>query len=345
MGFRGSFPSILAQPDRWVSWWLGAVPSGLRLIRKHRPAVIWSTYPIATAHLIGYTLHRLTGIPWVADFRDPISNADIGPNALTTRTRQWVERRTIMYAARSVFTTPGAMADYACRYTTRKKSFAVIPNGYDERDFNSLRDGQRSRPVSSPRAITLVHSGVLYPDGRNPRAFLSAIAALRAQGVESVEELYVILRASRQEAMYETMITDMGLEDIVSLQPPMPYHEALTEMASADGLLLFQGSEYNRQIPAKVYEYFRIGRPILALTDPDGDTAGLLASEGVDSIAPLDDASAIAIVLREFLEGVKSRTIAVPPPERVAHYSREAGAKQVATLFDQVVGGSPCETQ
>jgi hypothetical protein len=59
----GRYPKSCALPDRWVSWWLGAVPMGLYLIRKYRPAVIWSTYPIATAHLIGLSLSRLTGIP------------------------------------------------------------------------------------------------------------------------------------------------------------------------------------------------------------------------------------------------------------------------------------------
>ena len=52
----GRYPGWLALPDRWVSWWLGAVPAGLRLVRRLRPDVIWPTYPVATANLIGYTL-------------------------------------------------------------------------------------------------------------------------------------------------------------------------------------------------------------------------------------------------------------------------------------------------
>lgn len=73
LSFRGAYPGFLALPDRWVSWWLGAVPAGLNLIRKYKPTVILSTYPIATAHLIGLTLARLTGLPWIADFRDSMT--------------------------------------------------------------------------------------------------------------------------------------------------------------------------------------------------------------------------------------------------------------------------------
>src|SRR5215212_6559377 len=73
LSIGGHYPRFAAQPDRWISWWLGAVPKGLAMIRKYRPEVIWSTYPIATAHKIGHTLQRLSGLPWIADFRDPMA--------------------------------------------------------------------------------------------------------------------------------------------------------------------------------------------------------------------------------------------------------------------------------
>ena len=44
------------------------------------------------------------------------------------------------------------------------------------------------------------------------------------------------------------------------------------------GLLLLQASNCNDQVPAKAYEYLRCHRPVLALTDPAGDTAELLRS-------------------------------------------------------------------
>lgn len=339
LGIRGVYPSFLAQPDRWVSWWLGGVAAGWRLIRRDRPQLIWSTYPIVTAHLIAYTLHRWSGIPWVADFRDPVTNADVASSALTARSRRWVERRTIASAARSVFTTSGAMTDYAQRYPNREASLTVIPNGYDERDFVSLSNARPLSRVTSAKAITLVHSGVLYPDGRNPHAFLAAIAALQAKRVVTGDSLQVVLRASGHRKKYDAMIRHLGVQEIVRLESSTRYREALAEMASADGLLLFQGSKYNRQIPAKVYEYLRVGRPILALIDPAGDTAALLASEGINSIAPMDDSAKIAAALQDFLTRVRARTIEMPTAARVARYSREAGAQRFAALFDHVAGG------
>jgi hypothetical protein len=72
LSIRGRYPKFLALPDRWSSWSLGGIPAGLGLVRRYRPQVLWSTYPIATAHLIGLGLHSITGIPWVAGDRERI---------------------------------------------------------------------------------------------------------------------------------------------------------------------------------------------------------------------------------------------------------------------------------
>ena len=87
------YPRMLAVPDRWISWWLGAFPQGFYLIKKFKPDVIWSTFPIATAHLIGYTLSRISGIPWAADFRDPMVQPDYPTDPIIYRAYQWIEEK------------------------------------------------------------------------------------------------------------------------------------------------------------------------------------------------------------------------------------------------------------
>src|SRR5688500_12090283 len=112
LSLKGRYPALLALPDRWVSWFLGAVPMGLYLIKKYKPEIIWSTYPVATAHLVAYNLRRLTGIPWVADLRDPMTDVGYPPDPVTRRMYQWIEKKTIACCTRAVLTTPGAVEDY-----------------------------------------------------------------------------------------------------------------------------------------------------------------------------------------------------------------------------------------
>ena len=57
-------------PDAQIGWLPHAILNGLRCIRKMGVRVIFSSYPPASSHLVGLALKRLTGLPWVADFRD-----------------------------------------------------------------------------------------------------------------------------------------------------------------------------------------------------------------------------------------------------------------------------------
>ncbi|MDH3591165.1 MAG: glycosyltransferase, partial [Planctomycetota bacterium] len=73
LALAGRYMLRSALPDSWAAWAWGAVPAGMRLIRRHKPAAIWSTYPIATAQKIGLKLHRKSGLPWIADLRDSMT--------------------------------------------------------------------------------------------------------------------------------------------------------------------------------------------------------------------------------------------------------------------------------
>src|SRR6185295_16036630 len=136
LALGGHYASLLCLPDRWWTWWLGAVPAGMKMIRQFRPDAIWSTYPIATAHLIGRALHRRSGLPWIADFRDPMAQEGYPADPAGHRFYRWIEHQALAHAARSVFTAPGALRLYAERYPEIPADrLAVIENGYDESSF------------------------------------------------------------------------------------------------------------------------------------------------------------------------------------------------------------------
>jgi len=337
LSIRGAYLGWMARPDRWSSWWLGAVPLGIKLIRQFKPDVIWSTYPIATAHLIGLTLQRLTGIPWVADFRDPMVDEFYPTDVRTRKTFEWIERRTIEQAACSVFTTPGLRTFYRERYSDYSSTrFVCIQNGYDQENFRKAETLGTS-VKSKGEKITLVHSGVLYQSERDPRQFFRALGSLKNSGEISSRDLAIVLRASGNETAYQQMIKDIGIDDIVSLEPGIEYSEALAEMLSVDGLLLLQASNCNLQIPAKVYEYLRARKPILALTDPHGETAALLKSCGIDTTARLDSENEIIEGLRRFLSSIRKSSAPLAEEEIIARYSREAQTRELSLLFDDVL--------
>jgi glycosyltransferase involved in cell wall biosynthesis len=343
LAFRGRYAALLAQPDRWISWLLGALPAGWRLVRRYRPQVLWSTYPIATAHLIGYMLQRLTGLPWVADMRDPMTDQGYPEAALTRRAYLWIERKTVASCTLAVCTTAGAIATYRRRFPEVPASrFRLIENGYDEESF--IQAGAIVPPPGRPgvtRPLRLLHSGVIYPSERDPVPLCTALAMLLAQGAISAATLHIVLRASGHDALLAGLVAAHGLRDIIELAPPLPYREALAEMLGADGLLVLQASNCNHQVPAKLYEYLRAGRPILALTDATGDTAATLHAAGVGMVAPLDAAAAIAAVLPRFMAQVADGVAPLASAAVVAQHSRQARSAALAALLDEVARAAP----
>jgi glycosyltransferase involved in cell wall biosynthesis len=334
---RGIHFRSLAVPDRWWPWYLGGLASGWRLIRRYQPDVIWSTAPIPTAHLIAQTLARLSGRPWVADIRDLMTEPDWPKNPVAWRISRWIERQALTRSERTVVVSPGQRGEYLRRFPALPQGrIAVIPNGFDEAAFRKAEASAPDHEHPDGR-LHLVHSGLLYPRDRSPEPFLEALAALRGERPALTDGVAVTLRASGSEARYRQMIRELDLAGVVSLAPALSYHDALAEMLAADGLLLFQGRNCGTAIPAKLYEYIRARRPVLALTEPDGATGAALREVGYPHLAPLESAAAIGPVLAAFLEAVRQGEAFVPPAEVTAQFSRQRAGEQLAAILDRVV--------
>jgi glycosyltransferase involved in cell wall biosynthesis len=336
LAFRGRSLRITALPDQWGSWWVGAVAMGLWLARRRRPAAIWSTYPIATAHLIGLALQRLTRLPWVADFRDSMTEPGYPRDPWTRRAYLAIERQTVRRASALVFTAHSTRAMYLERYPALSPDRCfVISNGYDEADFAVLSTPSGMRPSQGP--LRLLHAGLIYPEERDPRPFFRALARLKRDGVIAAETLSIVLRASGSEHEYARLLGELNILDVVHLLPALPYREVLQDGLDADALLLLQGPSCNHQIPAKVYEYLRLRKPILALTDARGDTAGVLDGTGGATTIDLLDEDALYRGLPLFFESLRRGTHAVPDARVSAQYARHNQARALAHVLSTLV--------
>ncbi|SFR98598.1 Glycosyltransferase Family 4 [Mitsuaria sp. PDC51] len=344
LSIGGRYPGFLALPDRWHSWLLGAVPAGLRLIRQTRPDAIWSTYPIPTAHLVGYWLSRLSGLPWVADFRDPMAHDGYPADPVLWRSFAAVERKVFARAARCTFTTPGAARLYAQRFPAAADRLRVIENGYSEAAFQQAERAVRmeganappstaAAPAAGPRV--LLHSGVVYPDWRSPARLFEALAAAKVAGRVDAARLRLRLRATAHDDFVLALARRLDVADLVEVAPPLPYADALAEMLRADALLLLQSNDCNDQIPAKAYEYLRARRPVLTLADLAGDTAQLMRRAGLPRIAALEDGPGVAAVLDRFLDDLFHGRAALPAASAIAAASRESRTGELARVLDE----------
>lgn len=336
LAIRGRYLAFTARPDRWISWKFDAIRQGMAMIAQYRPQLIWSTYPIATAHVIGAELARRSGLPWVADFRDPMAQPGYPADPVTWQQFSAIERRALEQAALSTFTTPGAVQIYRQRYPARAERIQLLENGYDEESFlAAARQPTHSEPLL-PGCLTLLHSGIVYPEERDPVALFRALQQLRERRPQT--RLRIRFRASTQDGLLRQLAERFKVAGLIELQPALPYADALAEMLRADALLILQAANCNAQIPAKLYEYLRAGRPVVALTDAAGDTAASVRQAGFDWLAALDDAAAIAALLARVEDQLLAGQLPKAHAGFVQQASRAARTAQLAGHLDRLAG-------
>ena len=297
----GKSLGVLNLPDRYWTWVPFGVAAGRRLVRERGIDAIFSTYPIASAHLIGLALHRLTGKPWIADFRDPMWDDFTGATGISLSLRRRIERAVMRRCTTAMVCTDAMYDLFSRRYPDFKHKLMMIPNGFDDEDFAGL-DAPAAR---APGPVRLLHSGLLEPVDRDPVPFFKAVKALcnRRPGPAPVA---VDLIAPSDEAYYTKVINEMGLAGIVNILSWRPYKKSLEAMANSDILLLFQGPSCFSQVPAKLYEYMRVGRPIMAITPAAGETGKLVIGTGSGRVVVHDDPEAIGKMLEEWVDAVNA---------------------------------------
>ena len=249
------------------AWW--AIPAGTRILWRERVNVIYSTSPCATAHIIGQALARRSGLPWVMDFRDPWDHDQLASisSPLAASFARSREATGVVLAKRVVASTSALSEAMRARYpAVPPEKFVAISNGYDESDFSSI-----TRTFSPRRrCLEILHAGNLHIGFRDPAPLFCCCRRLLQAGKLRPTDLRIRFLGAGAEAQRLQTVVQLGaLQAQVEFLPRLGYASALEHMAAADILLLLQASAHTADlVPAKLYEYARVGRPVLALVTP-----------------------------------------------------------------------------
>lgn len=336
LAIRGRYWGALAVPDRFVSWIPFATARGLRVIARERIEAIFSTSPPATAHLIALMLHRWTGRPWIADFRDPWIEEGIHPPPGTRRDRveRMLERRVVRGADRIVATTPRLAEEIRTRHRDLDPaSVRVIFNGFDGLDFEHA-----AAPPRRDR-FELLHAGLVTPDFRDPTPVLEAVAGLLREGRLPGDRFRIVFLGGGEylnSEAFRSTVNRLGLASIVEVAGRVSHDEAIRRQRAAGALLLLQASEDTRQlIPAKAFEYLRTDRPVLVLT-LEGDTADLFRGMVSCRVHPPEDRAGLSDAILGFFHAWERDPAGIGIGRPIERYERRALTGELAALLDEV---------
>ena len=325
----GRYPSLLALPDRNVSWLPAGVVQALRAVRERRVDALLSSGPPLTAHCIAHVVQRITGLPWIADVRDlwdgPPSQARLSHAAehrLARRLLRACDRLTVVTEAIG----EGLRRSYGVDVTPKTH---ILPNGFDEALFAGLEP-----PPSGGARFTIAHVGYAALDYRNPRLFLETLRAGIDRG-ELPRETQVSFLGADAKSLH-ALSGSLGLESVIHGRQRVPYVEALREMCAASALLLLQSEEFGHAVPCKTYEYLRSGRPIVALVTPGSESAQLLRQFAGVFFARPDHPAEVAASLHAACRAWREGAVFDRDGTQLAPYTRRAVAAQLAGILERI---------
>jgi len=274
-----------------IRWAARAVKAALAFF-KSRPtsrACVFSTFPPLGAHLAGWRMAQETRLPWIADFRDPMTFTPglwESLNPLQRRAALLLERAFAKDAALIVANTDSAAEQFRRRRPESASKVHTIWNGFDPEE--------RIHPLPLPRRPYRLfsHVGELYA-GRSAVMLLESIGRLVQAGRLDPRKHRILLAGSMEPGMLpaEPLLNKAVEQGWLELRPGLvPKSEALRIAQTSDGLLLIQ-PHTAIQVPAKLFEYVQIGRPILAHVPPGSDTEMVLAKSGVRYVSAYSGSS------------------------------------------------------
>ena len=310
--------------------WVGPSVRFLRkYLREHPVDAIVTTGPPHSMHLIGLKLSRQTGLPWVADFRDPwtkifyFKHLHLSPWAV--RRHQALERAVLDGATRVVAVSPPVAEEFRAMTATPVE---LITNGFDPEDYAGTQ-------TPSNRLFRLIHTGLFAADG-NPVTLWKVLADKCLQDSDFAAALRITL-AGKTDPQILAAIRQAGLGEVLDDRGYCD-HTAVVRMQQEAAVLLLplrQEPEYRNVLPGKLFEYLGARRPVLGIGQPDGAMATVLKDAGAGQTFDWDDPSGLRGWLDAAWTAFRAGTLAVDARGLEA-YSRVSTARKMAALLDQL---------
>ncbi|NNE08909.1 MAG: glycosyltransferase [Gemmatimonadetes bacterium] len=316
----------ISLPDRQSGWIWPAYRAGMRLVREETVDAIVSTSPPPSGHLAALLLSRRTGLPWIADFRDPwIGNPyhNVRSSRFLDPADAWMERRVVRGARRVIANTEELRLRFVDRYPALASRFVTISNGFDGEEIMP----RSSRASNEP--FRIIHAGTLYGQ-RDPTPIVRALERMCDRGdLEPGEFELVLLGSAAGRSDTVASLLRSPLASRIRVEPQVGRAEALQQLADSDLLLLIQVGT-TLQVPRKLFEYLAIGKPMLALVT-EGATENLIRREKLGSAVRPDDGEGIENALRHAMTG-QSRI-----PTRPASFDFRALTEQLVEELEEMI--------
>jgi glycosyltransferase involved in cell wall biosynthesis len=328
-------------PDPHVLWVPFAFWKGVRLLLRERVDLIYCSSPPHSSHIAAFLLAKCFRKPYVLDFRDPwyVNGSVRKPSprfSLGLKLETAIKRIIVENAARVISVSRGECHEIRQEFPElSERSFTFITNGYDPTDIPSDSTGK-----ASSGKLTLIHAGTIY-DGIAGEFFEALTRLMRDHpGVETKVQIQFVGRIALE---YWDAVRALETTGIAKNYDQQTHDTTLRMILESDvPVILLGGSRFlPSHIPAKVFEYLCVGKPILTIAR-DGELVDIVSQSGLGIVVSPDSIAGVARALWRLCEDHASGQLTrVPNPSYIRSFERAALAEKLASVLDEVRGADP----
>ena len=324
----------LFRPDPRCLWIRPSVKFLKKYLEEHPVDIIVSTGPPQSMHLIGRELARETGLPWIADFRDPWTKIFYFKHlSMTAATERWhsrMEQKVLDEATAVVAVSPLVQKEFQ---EMTKTPVELITNGFDECDFAGLSE---VCAAGGPEAdFTVTHTGLFAADG-NPIALWETLSELCTKDSTFRKALKIKLIGKTDDQITDA-IKNAGLEDNLVNMGYQPHNVAVEEQRKASVLILplRKEPEYKAVLPGKLFEYMASQRPILGIGQPDGAMAMIMDQTKTGTVLDWEDKAHLQDFILECWNRHRNGELNLEKSD-ISRFERRNLTRQMAKLFEKL---------
>ena len=324
----------LFRPDPRCLWIRPSVRFLKKYLKEHPVDLIVSTGPPQSMHLIGMRLAEETGLPWIADFRDPWTKIFYFKHlSMTKRTQKWhekMERRVLDKATRVVAVSPLVQQEFQAMTETPVE---LITNGFDECDFAAEKSTDTDGGPDKYFVIT--HTGLFAADG-NPTVLWDVLAEKCSLDPDFKKALKINLIGKTDEQIIKA-IDEAGLHENLNDMGYQPHSEAVSQQRQASLLILplRKEPEYKAVLPGKLFEYLASSRPILGIGQADGAMSMIVNSTKTGVVFDWNDKESMSRYLDECWEKHQKGELSASDAN-ISQFTRRNLTRRMAQLFEMI---------
>ncbi|MBR4299909.1 MAG: glycosyltransferase family 4 protein [Bacteroidales bacterium] len=321
-------------PDPRCMWIRPSVNYLKKYLKEHPVDLIVTTGPPQSMHIIGMKLARKTGLPWIADFRDPWTKIFYFKHLSMTRaTERWhkkMEKKVLDAASAVVAVSPLVQQEFQEMTQTPVE---LITNGFDECDFAGA--GSTEAAGGKDKDFIITHTGLFAADG-NPTVLWETLREKCMKDPVFKERLKIKLIGKTDRQITES-IEAAGLGDNLTDMGYQPHDKAVEEQRRASLLILplRKEPEYKAVLPGKLYEYLASWRPVLGIGQPDGAMSMILNTTKTGVVFNWEDKASVSrfidLCWKNHLEG----RLVVDDAD-ISQFTRRNLTRRMAEVFERL---------